>query len=198
MKENIENRIYSFFIESNDFNGIPLRQISEEFEILYENSIDLIKELVKDEIVSIQSSSNPHIIGFQHYPLESQLKILEDAKNNKVTIQKFGKITIASENAEYPICLYPSKQYLKSKRNLTEFSNSVYTKQLALGEPHLKPIFFEIEVLERYLNDPRFNFKFEDYSGRISCKYDENDKPILKRRRPNFCKNIWFGFRFRE
>ena len=88
MKKNIENRIYDFFINSNDFNGIPLRQISNELNIEYEYSIDLIKDLVEKDIVSIQSSTNPHIIGFRHYPIDIQLKILEDAKKNKETKAK--------------------------------------------------------------------------------------------------------------
>lgn len=194
MKDEIRNRIYEFFVESNDFNGIPLRQISDEFNIEYEESIDIIKDLVIENAVSIQSSTNPHIIGFQHYPLDSQLKILEDAKKTEVTIQKIGGFTFASENTEYPICLYPSKKHLKNKRNLSEYGNAVYTKQLALGAPHLKPIFFEIEVLERYANDPRFEFKFKDYSGSIYCKYDENDNPIVKEEDQIFLKTFGLGF----
>ncbi len=193
MKNKIKNRVYDFFINSNDFNGIPLRQISEEFGLDYKQSIDLIKKLVEDEIISIQSSMNPHIIGFQHYPVESQLKILDDAKNNKVTIQKIGEITISSENTEFPICLYPSKNYLKANRNLKELEGKEYTKQLALGEPQLKPVFFEIEVLDRYFKDPRFEFNFEDYSGQISCKYDENDNPILREEDQIFLKTFGLG-----
>lgn len=98
------------------------------------------------------------------------------------------------ENTDFPICLYPSKSNLTSKRNLNEFGNAVYTKQLALAEPHLKPIFFEIEVLERYFNDPRFEFEFKDYSGRISCKYDENGKPILREEDDVFLKTFGLGF----
>ena len=194
MNNKIEHKVYNFFIESSDFNGIPLRQISDELELEYEHSIDLIKKLVENEIISIQSSTNPHIIGFQHYPIESQLKILEDAKKNKVTLQKFGEITMATENTEFPICLYPSKKYLESNRDFTEFENKVYTKQLAKGEPHLRPVFFEIEVLERYFNDPRFDFKFEDYSGQISCKYDENDNPIVREEDQIFLKSFGLGF----
>ncbi len=191
----IKNRIYDFFIESNDFNGIPLRQISNEFDIWYKNSIDIIKELVKEESVSIQSSTNPYIIGFQHYPIEIQLKILEEAKRNEErVIEKIGDITIVSENTEFPICLYPSKKYLEENRNLSKFENEVYTKQLALSEAQLKPIFFDIEVLERYANDPRFDFKFRDYSGRISCMYDENENPIVREEDQVFLKTFGLGF----
>ena len=74
MEEEIKNRIYNFFIDSRDFNGIPLRNISEELKTGYKESIDVIKSLVKQDIISIQSSANPHIIGFQHYPIDIQFK----------------------------------------------------------------------------------------------------------------------------
>ncbi|MGY6523513.1 MAG: hypothetical protein ACXIUD_17410 [Mongoliitalea sp.] len=194
MKERIENIVYDFFVASSDFNGIPLRNISEKLNIDYENSIDIIKELVRDRIVSIQSSTNPHIIGFQHYPIDSQIHILEEAKKIKEVVHSFGEITISSEDTEYPICLYPSKSYLQKKRNLAEFGNALYTKQLALAEPHLTPIFFEIEVLDRYFNDPRFDFKFEDYSGQISCLYDEKENPIVREEDQIFLKTFGLGF----
>lgn len=194
LKNKIQTIVYDFFVNSSDFNGIPLRNISQKLNIEYEASIELIKELVVEDIVSIQSSTNPHVIGFQHYPIESQLSILEEAKKTKEVIHSFGDFKISSENTEFPICLYPSKIFLSKNRNLAEFGNACYTQQLALGEPHLKPIFFEIEVLDRYSNDPRFDFKFEDYSGRISCKYDENEKPIVRDEDDIFLKTFGLGF----
>lgn len=194
MKERIKNIIYDFFVASSDFNGIPLRNISKFLNIGYENSTDIIKELVKDDTVSIQSSTNPHIIGFQHYPIDSQIYILEEAKKTKEVLQSFGEITISAEDTEFPICIYPSKKHLEINRNLTEFGNAYYTMQLALGEPQLKPIFFEIEVLDRYFNDPRFNFAFEDYSGNISCLYNENQNPIVREEDEVFLKTFGLGF----
>lgn len=194
MKDRIENIVYDFFVASSDFNGIPLRNISQKLNIDYENSIDIIKELVKDDIVSIQSSINPHIIGFQHYPIDSQIHILEEAKKTKEVLQSFGEISFSSEDTEFPICLYPSKKYLQKNRNLAEFDNAFYTKQLASGEPHLTPIFFEIEVLDRYFNDPRFDFEFEDYSGQISCLYDENENPIVREEDEVFLNTFGLGF----
>lgn len=194
MKERIKNIVYDFFIASSDFNGIPLCEISQKLNIEYEKSIDIIKELVKNEIISVQSSTNSHIIFFQHYPIDSQIHILEEAKKTKEILHSFGEITISSEDTEFPICLYPSKKYLLKNRNLAEFSNAFYTMQLALGEPHLKPIFFEIEVLDHYFNDPRFDFKFKDYSGRISCLYDENGNPIVREEDEVFLKTFGLGF----
>jgi hypothetical protein len=194
LKNQIENIVYEFFVNSSDFNGIPLRQVSEDLKIEYEYSIDIIKTLVSDDKITIQSSTNPHIIYSRVYPIDIQLKILEDSKSWEVTVEKIGEISIFSENTEFPICLYPTTGLLKSKRDLTEFGNAVYTKELAIGQPQLKPVFFEIEVLERYANDPRFDFKFKDYSGRISCKYDENEKPFVRKEDEVFLKTFGLGF----
>jgi len=194
LKEKIRNRIYQFFVESNDFNGIPLRSISEEFGIDYKESIDIIKILVNENLISIQSSTNPHIIGFRHYPSETQLKILEAAKETTVTKEKFGEIILSHENTEFPICLYPSPDYLKSNRDLSVFKSAEYTRLLAVGEPQLSPRFFDIDVLERYSNDPRFEFEFEDYSGMISCKYNDDDKPIVRDEDRVFLKTFGLGF----
>ena len=190
MEDKIRNRIYYFFVESRDFNGIPLRSISEEFKIDYERSIDLIKKLVLQNTISIQSSTNPHIIGFKHYPIEIQIKILEEAKSITESVEKFDKLIFVSENTEFPICLYPSQEFLKKNRDIDGFKSAEYTKQLALGEPHLSPRFFEIEVLERYFKDPRFNFDFGDYSGSISCKCDENGNPIVREEDQVFLKTF--------
>lgn len=194
MKKEIENKVYDFFVNSNDFNGIPLRQISNDLNVDYEKSIDLIKALVENDKITIQSSSNPHIIYNRLYPKNIQLKILEGAKNWIVTVEKIGKISFASESTDTPICLYPTPKLLKSNRNLDEFGEAVYGKKLAVGEPQLKPIFFEIEVLERYSNDPRFDFQFKDYSGQISCKYDENEKPFVRPEDEVFLKTFGLGF----
>ena len=194
MKQKIDHLVFNFFIESNDFNGISLRDISKEFNIDCKYSIDILKDLVLENKISIQSSTNPHIIGFRHYPLESQIEILEQSKTNTVEYQKFGNTTIAFENSEYPICIYPSQIKLYENRNLENFGYSHYSKKLAVGEPQLKPFFFDIEVLERYYNDPRFEFEFKDYSGTISCKVDELYNPLVRNEDDIYIKSFGLGF----
>ncbi|WP_323940137.1 hypothetical protein [Aeromonas veronii] len=190
----VEELIVSFFCESHDFNGIPLRQISQDLGLEYEYSIDLVKELVKSEIASIQSSSNPHIIGFSHHKVDSQLQVLDHAKTTKVESQKIGVLEILIEKTEYPICVYPTKILLEKSRDLTIFGNAKYTTQLALAEPQLTFRFFETDVLERYSNDPRFDFKFHDFNGSISCQYDEDGNPILREEERIFLKSFGLGF----
>ncbi|PJZ43660.1 hypothetical protein [Leptospira brenneri] len=194
MKENIENRIYNFFINSKDFNGIPLRQISEEFEVDYETFIDMVKELVNERKVSIQSSSNPHIIGIRHYPIDSQIKILDDAKVINIESMEYEGVSFSYENTEYPICLYPSQEKLESNRDCIEYGYACYSKALALGDPQLKPIFFDIDVLDRYFNDPRFDFNFEDYSGNISCIHDDLYNPLVRNEDNVLIQSFGIGF----
>lgn len=54
--------------------------------------------------------------------------------------------------------------------------------------------FFETDVLELYSNDPRFEFEFHDFSGSISCKYDESGNPILREEDQIFLKSFGLGF----
>lgn len=193
----IKDRIFDFFVKSNDFNGIPLRQISEEFNIDYKESIDLIKKLVSGDSVSIQSSTNPHIIRLQHFPIDGQLQVLEHAKNITQSVlnpHDTAGFRLVMENTEFPICLYPSPNYLKENRDVTIFGDAHYSKRLAFGEPNLKPVFFDIDVLERYSSDPRFDFEFSDYSGKISCHYDEAGNPIVREEDEVFMKTFGLGF----
>ncbi|AXG74833.1 hypothetical protein DVK85_11575 [Flavobacterium arcticum] len=194
MKKNILDIVYNFFIDSNDFNGIPLRKISKNLNIDYISSIETIKELVNEDKVSIQSSTNPNIIGFQHYPQNIQIQILEDAKLIEISYSKFGDFTIESENTEFPICLYPSKEYLVKNRDLKDFERAEYSKRLALAEPHLEPVFFEMDVLDRYITDPRYDFKFEDYSGSIIHTHDEQDTPHLREEDQIFLNTFGLAF----
>lgn len=193
-EDKILYKVYNFFMESKDFNGMSLRTISKELNIEYEFSIDIIKNLVSKNKISIQSSTYPDIIRFKHYPIDAQLQTLEEAKKNTETVQNFGEIIISSENTEFPVCIYPSPEYLKLNRDLKDFNNAVFTMQLALGAPQLQPLFFEIEVLERYFSDPRFDFNFWDYSGEIKCKYDKDGNPIVRKEDQIFLKTFGLGY----
>lgn len=192
--KNIEKLVFSFFCDSSDYNGIPLRQVSQDLNLDYEKSIDLIKELVKSEIVSVQSSTNPHIIGFKHHPVKSQLEILEHAKSIKVEKQLFGNFELAVEQTKYPICLYPTPKYAKENRDVVSYGYAKYSVELALSEPQMSFRFFETDVLERYSNEPRFDFEFNDFSGQISCKYDDEGNPILREEDQIFLKSFGLGF----
>jgi hypothetical protein len=177
-QEKILSKAYYFFINSNDFNGIPLTRLSDETGIDYLKTIELLKELVEENSLSIQETINPHIIGLDHFNKKHQIEVLDEAKKNKTEVlNKFEKVTISFDS--HLVCIYPTTSYLKENSDLSEFARKPYSAQLAIAEPQLKLKFFEIEVLDKYFKNPRFSFDFKDYSGRISCKYDENEQPLL-------------------
>ncbi len=194
LKQQVLIAVYDFFVSSHDFNGMLLRNVSEQFDIDYIKSIEIVKDLVKENLISIQSSTNPYIIGYQHFSIENQLKVLDMAKEIKEEVLFIGTFKIVSENTEYPICLYPSQEYLKKNRDVSNLDGKPYTLMLALGEPQLRFHFFEIDVLERYYNDPRYIFSFQDYSGLISCETDEEGKSILEKKDQIFLKTFGLGF----
>ncbi len=194
MKEKIFDFIYKYFISSSDFNGVSLREISGKFDISYIESIEIVKDLVFEKKVSIQSSTNPYIIGYGHFPIENQIQVLDEAKNYKSEkLFEFGDVVFTTENCEYPVCLYPHPEYLQNNRDLSSFSDKPYSKELALGEPQLKPHFFEIDVLTRYFDDPRYYFNFDEFGGTIYPKSDRENKQILKEKDEAFLQTFGIG-----
>lgn len=192
----IVDTVYEFYIKSSDFNGIPFSTLSKKVGLDGLNTIDKIKSLVERQLIVIQSGFNPHIIGVGIDSIEDQLSLLDVAKHNesKETMRvETGERTVIFTVDSVPLCLYPSQQYLLQERDVSEFSYSPFTKQLALGQPQLKPFFFEIEVLERYQKDPRYSFQFHDYSGQISYAHDDNDVPLVMENDQIFLQSFGLG-----
>ena len=177
-KTQIQKYVYDFFIKSSDYNGIPLRQIGSDLAIPYKETIDIIKELVEDDACMIQSSTNPHIIHSRTYSIPSQIQCLEAAKNLKIEEIVIGDFRFFREDTEYPICVYPTPSFLQRHRNTDGMP--LFTKLLALGMPQLTPCYFDMDVLQRYYDDPRYFFFFENYSGRISYKEIEGQSLVRK------------------
>lgn len=171
--QRIIRRVMEFFVSSHDFNGIPGTTLSEELELGYQHLIDLVKGMVEQHLVSIQTGINPHIISLGHFPVVTQLKILEEARQNVTTRTSIMKELVTVSNS-HEFCVYPSRTQLQLHRNVSEFDRSPFTQRLALAEPQLQAQFFDIDVLDRYYRDPRFSFDFDDYSGRISYREDAN------------------------
>lgn len=188
--------IIEFFLDSCDYNGIPLEQAINSIDTDRKQAFDIIKSLIEDESIFIQSSTNPHIVGLRHYPIESQLKVIDDKFNNpeESEVKDFGGIQISFSNDEFPVCLYPSSTVLSRELKARNISLPKYSLQLAHAHPQLSYRFFETDVLEKYSKDPRFNFNFYDFYGDISVHYDENGNPILRPEDRIFLKSFGLGF----
>jgi len=188
----IENQIitevFQFFIESRDFNGIPLGSLCDKTGTEKAVALAALEQLVSRRLVSIQSGENPHIIRLQHFTTNDQLKMITDAAESTVTrLDHFPNITFETKL----ICIYPSQEYLKNNRDVSEFQKAPFARELALGEPQLAERYFEIRILEQYINDPRLIFFFEDYSGKIA--YYEENMQFLSEHEQFYLKSFGLG-----
>lgn len=142
------NIIFDFYINSKDFNGIPLQNLRSKFP--EKELLEIVEELIKEGNVTISTSNNPHIKLFPEKSIEDQLSEFEQNKGL--------------------ICLYPSPSYLKKYIDPDKLKNEPFTRQLLLGKAQLEPIFFDLSVLDIYSTDPRYFIHSTDYSGSISIK----------------------------
>jgi hypothetical protein len=152
-KESVLNEIIQYYLSSHDFNGLPLYHMKNyDCEILH-NLIDegLIEVLSEREVI------NPHIKGFNlNIPKEQQKENISREANHSV--------------------LYPTKKALES---VPADYTRPYSIMMQKGEKQFKIIYFNIEILERYANNPKFLIMDNGYRGNIYPK-DEHieDKTI--------------------
>lgn len=191
-KAEVKDEVYKSFEASNDFNGILISTLSTKSNISYSKLINILIDLVKEDAVTIQFGTNPHIITFCHYDVDRQIEVLEEGKKNEVKVIKTLPNDINFSVETHSICVYPSTTYLNKYRDISAFSMSPFSRELALGQPQLKPLYFDLEVLDRYFRDPRYSFKFDDYSGRIS--YHEDGVTDLRKEDQFFLETFGLGF----
>ncbi|AHF11217.1 MULTISPECIES: hypothetical protein [Dehalobacter] len=151
--------IVDFYIDSLDYNGIPVSQIlrtSDTSEILNQ-----LSSLILDGLVTLTFSTvflNPHIKAFPDLEPQEQIKKL------------------MSESLD-GICAYPTAKCLKEFKKASKYRGKPYSRRLFLGEPQFEPVYFDLTILEKYLNDPRYVVQNDDYSGSIHSM-DEYDKEL--------------------
>lgn len=191
--EKAQSIIYNFFIKSHDNNGIPLSTLAERLSISYLEGIETVKKLVEQDFAVIEMKPNPYINCFPNKSISSQITILEDAKNNHVEKIEIGDNKNYIRVDSHLLCIYPPISYLNKHRDVSNLQMYPYSKELALGHAQLQPIFFDIDVLERYSKDPRYRFTFHDYSGSIYCEYDEQNQTNLRESDEIFLKSFGVG-----
>ena len=144
--------ICNFFNQSRDFNGIPASSMVANHNISWaELQVQLARLLISGQIsLTFESySQNPHIKRIPDLPLKVQL--------DGIKTEDIGGV-----------CVYPAPNEIEKTVNLRPYDNRPYTRRLALAEPQLIPIFFDLHVLERYFSDPRYSCWFGDSEGHIS------------------------------
>lgn len=155
--------IFDFFINSSDFNGIPMCQLFDIWGLNWENGCNVLIGLIESGDCIIQSSSNPHIIHSSIPTVECSVYYLNEIKTKK-----------ADKFHQFSECVYPSTSFLNEHRKIDNLSP--YEKRLAIGEPQLKPLFFDFEVLNEYLDNPKYKLRLKDYRGSLSYELSEDKK----------------------
>jgi len=175
VKEIIQNKITEYYLKSQDFNGIPIWNLLSTIGKEWAEIKPLIQDLIKSDSIRIideKTDINPNIIRIRFEPLETQLE---------------------KANADEPgyMCLYPTKSILKKTVNPSDYNSEPYKLRLALGEPQLSYVSFDLSVLEFYRNDPRYRYENDDIQGRIYYddeQLSESDKAFL----------VTYGFAYDE
>lgn len=162
IKDNIFLQVYNHFVKSNDYNGLPLYNIIAE--CTREELVFILQELIQERKIDIITGTpNNHIKSFDVMNVEEQVGLLPTLSIN-----------------DY--CIYPTEEVLHENRDIAAYEHKPFSKQMALGKPQLKCCFFAIDLLHKYVSDPRFDFSFSDYSGSIysNDNVDDADKIHIK------------------
>lgn len=142
------------FVRSRDFNGILASRLAEQVGLSHPNLIAVLERLLTSEEIAIafyRFQDNPHILRLLPPDIQRQRELLRSEPPSQ-------------------FCVYPTAKVLAHRQDLAAFADKPFTKRLALGEPQLTPVFFELSALEPYYRDPRYLFHYGDMGGRISIR----------------------------
>jgi hypothetical protein len=163
-----------FYLDSGDFNGTPVHSIDLPLEDLR----NVVAGLVREEKLAVNFGDrhpNAHVKAFPADPVEEQLAKLA---------------TAAFENA----CLYPTPPHLAEIVGADLFKDRPFARRLALGMAQLEYFAFDLRVLERYRNDPRYHYETDDIQGWISVRDRYYESEEMKESDQVLLEHFGFGY----
>ena len=149
------NDVRNFYLNSGDFNGLPLRPNASESDIA--EAIELTRQGLV-QVVDSEDYINPHIRPWQ------SLRSVDDQVRSLTTLKEADEYGLA--------CLYPTAKGMKGVRLPRRYSDRPYEKELAKGTGVLELAYFTPDVLEFYRNDPRYHCRIGDFSVYMSVSND--------------------------
>lgn len=167
----LKKQILDKYLTSGDFNGLPFYDYAKNFNTISEAK-ESIKKLIKSSDIELMyTAANPHIKPFDisKYQDEFLSELFKTPDHLERNIVTYEEIEVDFGNAYNQFCLYPTKKLLKStlKNERRFLEKAPFTKLLCFGAPQLELVYFRIDVLDRYLEDPRYIVSYNDYYGRI-------------------------------
>lgn len=161
-RRKILQSITDFYIKSADFNGISIRRLLDELDCEWPRLKLKLRGLIRENKITLIFGrfGNPHIKRIPDLSLADQEKYLKSSFDCD------------------QICAYPTQSVIMSTIDISNFNDGTFTRMVLLGAPQVYPtIFFEMKVLERYYNDPRYICWSADYRGQISLSDSYSDDP---------------------
>ncbi|MER9107813.1 hypothetical protein NKH95_28290 [Mesorhizobium sp. M0848] len=146
----VERMSVKQYLNSGDFNGLPVRALKGDDATLREMIIQLIADR-RIDLVRGDYHPNPHIKAFAMESVEEQIRKIKE------------------EGLGYG-CLYPTPELLASVDLGKDLGQEPYTLELSRGAPQLDFRTFDLRVLEWYRNDPRYAYEVDDIHGQITIK----------------------------
>ena len=186
----MEKEIFKFilkqYLDSSDYNGCSISTLCRKFGNIKKIKASIIN-LIKDKYIEIYyCETNPFVKNFkQNIPIEKQVEMIKNLSDDfeaKIIDEiKFDDNIIKLEVAQ-PISIFPTTQQIKIAINnqAKYYKLPPFKKMLLEGMPHLNFLYFRIDVLNRFLYDPRYFVEHLDYTGHIyyniEHKIDEQDE----------------------
>lgn len=145
-------KITDYYLKSRDFNGLPVRVV----ELPEDKLKEMLTELIEAGDISLvfeEQYPNPYVKCLKPWPTEKQVKTLKSYKDltHVVAYPEGSRLVAAAKN---------------------KFAGKPYSRVMAKGSPQLDCAIFRLDVLERYRNDPRYRYKFNDRVGAIYARVE--------------------------
>lgn len=199
-RENILNEITNFYLNSRDFNGIPIEDLYKKSSLLEDKFKEEITALIKNRKIDLiyeGAIPNPHIKPFPAPAIEKQIEKLHQFQIDDHIKQSAASAEASGEGAikirfvqGIGCCVYPAPDHLKNKVDWKKYVSRPFTLRLAMGEWQLRPYFFELSILAIYRSDPRYTYRTDDITGSISYV----DEKLLNPSDQIFIEHFGFGF----
>jgi hypothetical protein len=154
MRQRILANVAARYLASEQFNGEPGDSLIEGFP--EDEVANELQTLITEGLVSLNFGDrhpNRHIKALPALLADEQIRKMR-------------------ESGIRAACVYPEEPLLREVVDRDQYAGKPYTLTLALGGAQLEHRGFDLSVLERYRNDPRFLYRNDDISGTFSI-HDE-------------------------
>jgi hypothetical protein len=162
------DRTVQYYLESGDFNGLPLDKVFGMQIKNIEGIKEFLKPLIGEQRITVRCDevdTNPFI--------KRMADLLPDREVARLNEWKGGILTT-----------YPTQKEMATRIRREDFVGRPFTLEMALGAAWLDFRAFDLGVLEQYRNDPRYYYQVSDTHGSIWVHHEhgmkESDKVFLE------------------